>query len=218
MRFLKKQGVYLALALALFAAGLGGALSLSKSGVQEVERNASGVRDTSRVSSASKTEVSSRAQSAPAITPQSSRPASSQAPAPFFVLPVAGGEIMKGFDGAALQYSDTYRDWRLHTGVDFKAAAGTKVCAAGSGTVTDIYTDERWGSCVKIDHGNGIEATYCGLNAQPVVKAGQSVSAGTELGVVDTIPAESVEPAHLHLEVRVNGEGKDPLKVFGFAK
>ncbi|MBR4867665.1 MAG: hypothetical protein IKU10_00785, partial [Clostridia bacterium] len=52
--------------------------------------------------------------------------------APYFLLPISG-EVMKDFDSENLQYSETYKDWRLHLGVDLTAEKGDEVTAAAEG-------------------------------------------------------------------------------------
>ena len=131
--------------------------------------------------------------------------------AEFFINPLLG-TLIKDFSDTELQYSMTYRDMRLHTGVDIAADKGAPVMAAGSGTVTDVYTDALLGTVVEIDHGNKITAKYCGLNATPTVKKGDKVDSSTQIGAVDTVPCESVEQHHLHLEFFLNGKAVSPLK------
>ncbi|MBQ6819426.1 MAG: M23 family metallopeptidase [Clostridia bacterium] len=135
-------------------------------------------------------------------------------PAEYFLLPLTG-EVLKDFDSETLQYSETYKDWRLHLGVDLSAAVGDAVTAAANGTVEDIYADPQWGTVVVIDHGNSLMLFYCGLNQTPTVQIGQSVKAGDQLGVVDTIPCESVEQPHLHLSAEQDGVPVSPLAVMG---
>ena len=105
----------------------------------------------------------------------------------------------------------TFEDMRLHKGIDIAAKAGTPVVAAGKGTVLEVSTDAMLGSYVLIDHGNGIKAKYCGLNAKPTVSVGDTVDSSTQLGTVDVIPAESVEERHLHIEVTKNDKYISPL-------
>ncbi|MDD4699541.1 MAG: M23 family metallopeptidase [Oscillospiraceae bacterium] len=134
--------------------------------------------------------------------------------ATFFVLPITG-EVIKKYNDKELQYSETYRDMRLHLGVDIAADKGTKVTAAGDGTVTEIKTDPLYGVTVIIDHGNGVTAKYCGLNGIPIVKVGDAVDCKTQLGDIDTIPCESVEQTHLHLEILKNNKTVSPLELMG---
>lgn len=133
--------------------------------------------------------------------------------AAFFIKPVLG-EIMKNFSDSELQYSETYGDMRLHSGIDLAAEAGTAVMAAGEGIVTDVYTDSLWGSTVVIDHGNNVTVKYCGLNALPTVKKGDIVSSSSQIGTIDVIPCESVEKRHLHLEFYLNDKAVNPANYF----
>lgn len=130
--------------------------------------------------------------------------------AKFFVNPVLG-DILKDFSATELQYSMTMDDMRLHKAVDIAASAGTPVIASGEGVVIEIYKDAMYGTTVVIDHGNGIVAKYCGLNAVPAVKVGNAVDSSTQLGVVDVIPCESVEQRHLHLEFFKDGKSVSPM-------
>ncbi len=134
--------------------------------------------------------------------------------APFFSMPVPG-EILKDFDPDNLQYSETYKDWRLHLGVDIAAQKGDVIYSAAQGVVDDIYNDPILGTVVAIDHGEGLVAFYCGLNATPTVAIDDSVEAGSQLGVLDVIPGESVEQPHLHLEMEQDGNPVAPLVAMG---
>lgn len=132
--------------------------------------------------------------------------------APFFTLPVTG-EMIKEYDPKALQYSETYKDWRLHLGIDLAGEKGSPVYACAQGVVEDIYNDPDLGTVVAIDHGQGIVAFYCGVNAKPLVKAGEQVESGKQIGVIDTIPTECVEQPHLHFYMEKDGEPISPLEI-----
>lgn len=134
--------------------------------------------------------------------------------AAFFVNPVLG-DVLKGFSDTELQYSITMRDMRLHKAVDLTADIGTPVIAAGAGTVTAVEKGAFYGVTVEIDHGNGITAKYCGLNAEPCVKVGDEVDTSTQIGAVDTVPCESVEQHHLHLEFYKDGQAVSAMDYIG---
>ena len=134
--------------------------------------------------------------------------------APYFLLPL-GGEIIKDFDKDNLQYSETFKDWRLHLGVDIAATSGDAVVSAAAGVVEDIYQDPQLGMVVAVDHGGGLLLFYCGLNQAPTVKIGETVKVGTQLGTIDTIPSESVEQPHLHLAAEQDGQPVSPLVIMG---
>lgn len=132
----------------------------------------------------------------------------------YFVLPVTG-EIIKGFSDTELQYSETFKDLRLHTGIDIACEAGSAVKAAGDGVVYEIKEDPNWGVTIVIDHGNGVKGYYCGLNKKPLVHKGDSVTSGTQLGSVDEIPAECLDQSHLHLAFTKNDAYVSPLELIG---
>ncbi len=130
-----------------------------------------------------------------------------------FSMPVEG-EIIKSHNDTELQFSKTYGDMRLHTGLDIACKAGTHVSACASGTVSEIIEDSALGKCVVIDHGNSITVKYASIENLKI-KKGDKVNIGDIIGTVGTVPAECNDDAHLHVEVTKNGKSADPLKTFG---
>ncbi|MCQ2516763.1 MAG: peptidoglycan DD-metalloendopeptidase family protein [Saccharofermentans sp.] len=109
-----------------------------------------------------------------------------------------------------------YGDRRFHSGVDIGAGFGDTIMAAGSGTVIYVnypypnsnYGGSGYGNYFIIDHGNGVTTLYA--HCQSIsVSNGQSVSAGQAVGTVGSTGGST--GAHLHFEVRVNGDRVDPL-------
>lgn len=96
---------------------------------------------------------------------------------------------------------------KLHTGLDIGAASGTKVLAANTGTVIKAGWNNSYGNVVMIDHGGGIVTLYA-HNSKLLVSTGDVVSKGQEIALVGSTGA-STGP-HIHFEVRVNGEYKNP--------
>lgn len=122
------------------------------------------------------------------------------------------GEISREFSMDHLQYDPTMADWRTHDGVDIAAEVGTKVSAIRSGTVQNVYVDDLLGSCVIIDHGEGLVVTYANLEQIPTVYTGDSVQAGDVIGSVgETAAAESAQESHLHLSAALNGASVSPM-------
>ncbi len=134
--------------------------------------------------------------------------------ADFFIMPIKG-EILKNFNDKELQYSETYGDMRIHTGVDIAAEKDSGVTACGNGKVTGIQKSSTLGNTVTIDHGNGITAKYCGLSEKLNVAVGDVIDSKSVLGTVAEIPCESVEKSHLHLEMYKDGVPVSPLLMFG---
>ena len=161
--------------------------------------------------------VSSRLQT-PSVPPASSNPVQifpSSVPKPDeinFVLPVQG-DISKDFSVDRLQYSVTYKDLRLHTGIDIIAKTGTKICSAANGIVLKTYDDRLMGYTVEIDHGNGLVAYYSGLSKDVTVSAGDEVNGGQQIGILGKIPSEIDEEPHLHLAMKQGEAWVSPLIV-----
>ena len=97
---------------------------------------------------------------------------------------------------------------RMHTGVDFAAATGTKIFAADGGVVTYAGWKNSYGNIVIISHG-GLYETYYAHCSQILVSEGDSVFQGQTIALVGST-GNSTGP-HLHFEVRYNGEPGDPL-------
>ncbi len=114
-------------------------------------------------------------------------------------------------------FSETMKDYRTHNGVDFKGVKGDSVKTTGRGTVVSVEKDAVWGNTVTIDHGNGIVSSISGLADEALVSVGAVLSDQTVIGVVGDIPIEGAEDAHIHLEMRLNGELVDPLEIMGLA-
>lgn len=130
-----------------------------------------------------------------------------------FSMPVQG-EIIKHHSDSELQFSATYSDMRLHTGIDIAANNGTSVSACGDGTVKNIELNTTLGNIVTIEHKNRITVKYAGID-NIEVKIGDNVKAGDIIGTVATVPAECADKEHLHLEVYKDAKASDPLKTLG---
>ncbi len=101
---------------------------------------------------------------------------------------------------------------RAHKGVDYAAATGTVIKAAGEGRIAFLGTKGGYGRVVILEHGAGISTLYGHMSR--FVKGmhnGQRVSQGQTIGYVGSSGAAT--GPHLHYEYRVNGVHKNPRTV-----
>ncbi len=128
-----------------------------------------------------------------------------------FSNPLSEVSLMKDFSSTKLQYSKTYGWWQSHKAVDFSAKEGSDVYAVMDGTIKEVTYNYLMGNIVKLDIGGGITVVYASLAGDVPVKAGDKVKKGSVIGKVGTTAkSESVDGAHLHLEVLLNDEAVDP--------
>ena len=137
----------------------------------------------------------------------------SPATAVVFSMPVQG-EVIKGYSELVLQYSATFTDMRIHTGLDIACEDGTSVSAAGDGKVTSVDESAVLGTIVTIEHSGGITTKYASLKGVKV-KAGDKVSAGDIIGTGTAGPSECADQSHHHFEAYKNGHPADPLIALG---
>lgn len=104
-----------------------------------------------------------------------------------------------------------------HNGIDLCRPGGSKgapVVAAESGKVIYVGYQSMGGNVIMIDHGNGITTLYAHLKTgSTCVRPGQYVTRGQQIAQIgDT---GYVTGAHLHFEVRVNGNRVNPAPYLG---
>ncbi len=147
----------------------------------------------------------------PYTPPEEEEPTPQKPVANTLVLPL-NGNIQKEFSDDTLIYSTTYRDMRVHHGIDIAGKSGDSVRAAGNGTVTSVVDDSLLGLYIEVDHGKGLVARYCGFSSV-LVEEGDTVDALTELGRLGEVPEECLDAAHLHLEFTRDSVPVDPLEI-----
>ena len=96
-----------------------------------------------------------------------------------------------------------------HQGVDMAAPAGTPIGAAGPGRVIQAGWIGGYGWAVYIQHPGGKVTRYGHMRDRPLVRVGQQVRGGQQIGKVGST-GNSTGP-HLHFEVReANGTARNP--------
>ncbi len=128
----------------------------------------------------------------------------SQASRQGFIVPTKG-PIGSGF---GMRKHPIYGIVRLHAGVDFDAPMGAPVIAAKEGRVIFAGVQGGYGNVVVIQHAGPVTTVYAHLSSIDV-RTGNYLGKGELLGRIGSTGL-STGP-HLHFEVRVNGEAKDPM-------
>ncbi|WP_029348537.1 MULTISPECIES: M23 family metallopeptidase [Mesorhizobium] len=101
---------------------------------------------------------------------------------------------------------------RMHTGVDWSAAIGTPIIAAGNGVVEKAGWAGGYGKQIIIRHANGYETSYNHQSAfAKGIAPGVRVRQGQTIGFLGQTGLAT--GPHLHYELIVNGTKVDPMRV-----
>lgn len=120
------------------------------------------------------------------------------------VLPVQAGKYR-----ISARHNEPGRRWSsgFHTGLDFAAPQGTEIRSVADGTVEAMSGTGAYGNLTKV-RVNANTVIYYAHQSSMRVSPGQKVTRGQVIGAVGA--TGNVTGAHLHLEVRVNGQHVDP--------
>lgn len=135
-------------------------------------------------------------------------------------LPIDGEvAISREFGKMVRTYSDETRSEDIsRRGIDINAAVGTTVRAAAEGKVEEVSSNTTDGTYVVIAHANGLKTKYANLSEDVKVAAGDTVSAGTEIGTVGNssgIFTSKICGDVLNVQVQdANGKDVDPSAYF----
>ena len=123
--------------------------------------------------------------------------------------PVSGARLTSGFGMRVhplLGYS------KMHEGVDFGAASGTPIHAAGDGDVDQAGRESGYGNVVILSHSDSLQTMYAHMQRFAAgIHEGSHVNQGQVIGYVGST-GRSTGP-HLHFEVRVNEKAVNPMTV-----
>lgn len=129
--------------------------------------------------------------------------------------PVPGHKYITSKYGNRLH--PVYKVYRMHSGIDISAPYGSSVVSARAGTVLMVVNPVQgqnsggsgYGNYIVVDHGDGYSTLYAHLK-RTLVSKGQTVRAGSRIGLVGSTGTST--GAHLHFEVRINGDTVNPSK------
>ena len=120
-----------------------------------------------------------------------------------FKWPVNGGYQTCDIDG-----------YKGHTGMDIGGVpVGTAIYASADGVVIkSVKNNYGYGYHIIIDHGNGVQTLYAHCS-KLYAKVGDEVKRGDRIALLGA--TGNAYGKHLHFEIRINGEYKDPADYIG---
>ena len=128
--------------------------------------------------------------------------------------PIDGARISSKF---GKRIHPIYGYSKMHKGVDFAAPIGTKIYAAGKGTIEYVGTRGGYGKYIKIKHDKNYSTAYAHISRyKPKLKNGSKVKQGEVIAYVGKT-GKATGP-HLHYEVIYKGNQIDPIKAKSLAK
>lgn len=161
---------------------------------------------------AEKSSDASQAESSAESSVQTSEKQESQETSRTF-KPITKGDIIKPYSTENPVFSQTMKDWRTHSGIDISGVEGSPVHAVEAGVVSEIRQDPLLGNVIVVKSSK-YELYYCGLTNVSLVEQGSHVAAGETIGYIGSIPSESEDEPHLHLEAKTGGKYTDPSDLF----
>ena len=128
----------------------------------------------------------------------------------FLRSPMEFSRVTSGFTTARLH--PILHMMRAHKGTDFAAPIGTPVRATADGVVTFVGQQNGYGNVIMLKHDGRYSTVYAHLSRfASETKQGARVQQGETIGYVGQT-GWATGP-HLHYELRVDGEPRDPLTV-----
>lgn len=127
----------------------------------------------------------------------------------FLRSPLAFTRITSGF---GRRFHPILKNWRTHAGVDFAAPTGTPVKATSDGTVKFVGVQRGYGNIVVLQHRGPYATAYAHLSRfAKGLHNGQRISQGDVIAYVGST-GWATGP-HLHYEIRVDNQPRDPLRI-----
>lgn len=124
------------------------------------------------------------------------------------------GDIVMDYSVDRLIYDKTLEQYRTNNNICIAAPEGTAVKSAAPGVVAEVFTTRENGRTVVVDHGNGWTTTYSQLQDNILVRAGDVVESGQQIGSVGTPSMfSSLLGSHLAFTVHKDAVTVDPNKI-----
>lgn len=131
-----------------------------------------------------------------------------------------GNKVVREYSEKVPSYSKTLDVWEIHKGIDVSANKGQEVKSLLSGTVLEVFKDDKYGMSVKVKCDNDTTVIYSNLDENILVKKDDKVKEGQVLGSVgnttsekNTTNVESQDGIHVHLEAYKGKQSIDPMSL-----
>ena len=131
------------------------------------------------------------------------------------VMPIETVSVVNDY---GFYHNKTLNNYYEHKGVDFTAEVGAEVLAANDGVIESIYRDDLLtGTEITVDHGDGVKTVYRFVTPVENLSVGMEVKQGDVIATVAEATGEEYKDgAHLHFEIKKNGESVDPATYLTF--
>ncbi len=128
----------------------------------------------------------------------------------FLKSPLEFSRVSSGFANRVHPISG---EWKAHKGIDYAAATGTPIRAAGDGTVDFAGVSNGYGNMVVLKHWSNYSTAYAHMSRINGLRKGAKVTQGQVIGFVGSTGWST--GAHLHYEFRVADVARDPNTLKG---
>lgn len=135
-----------------------------------------------------------------------------------FELPFENATISKKYTETELLYDATTKYWCTHQALDFACNEGQMAKAVYDGKVTKVESSMMNGTVIYLQVADDLVVCYKGLDSNILVKEGDEVKKGQDLGKITGFLAEKADGVHLHLELTKADKLIDPTEYFSFNK
>ena len=126
-----------------------------------------------------------------------------------FTVPMTDAQITKDFSDQDLQYNPILNRWETHLGIDF-ASENSAVYSVLDGTILSVSNNSLEGYVVEIEHADGFVSVYSSLSENVLVKEGDTVEGGQQIGEASNTATAEFEEAGLHFCLLKDGLEVDP--------
>ena len=125
-----------------------------------------------------------------------------------------GTEVLRQYSTEMPSYSKTLDVWEIHKGLDVAAEDGAEIKSILDGTVESVYSDDKYGTSIKLSYADGLTVIYSGIKENVSLQKGDTVKEGDCIGYVgNTTNVENEDGTHVHVEAYKNDKAINPLSL-----